>query len=645
MNPNLDFSFLSLVIGINQILTAGLSITAFSLLIYALSFNLRDRVAKSFAVILIAVVIIFTSEALESVSDTDILKDIFLRMQWIGLIILPSAYFHFSDALLVSVGRPSRGRRKLMVRAFYFVSALFLVALISGLLVGELNKLGKPTMHLQRTALTNVFSFFYVSLIALTEYNFVRSYLRAVTSSGKRRLFYLLSGASFMAIGSFPFTLYGSSFAANYELLFWSFAAINNIMVGSLLVMMAYVVAFFGVSWPDRIVKARLLKWLMRGPVAASIGLTAFILVRRAGEAFGLEYTSLAPASMAATFMLAEHMITLLSPYIESFLFYGQDKAEIKLFENFEERFLTQEDLTQFLETELAAMQDLLGTKNAFLAIVGQEKIKTVLHNGEPFFEQDRLAELLQQNIESGKPLIPVGEDLLIPIWNEITGWEESKFELLGLFGIHNAGNAILDEQQLTGIQFLADRAAVAIMDRNKQLGMIASLQKMAPEVSTIQKIRASGRIEPTNGYLASIGESEDIIEVVRDALTHYWGGPKLTNSPLARLRVTQRLANREFEGNVQNAMRALLKQAVNQIRPSGDRKFTTEWILFNILEMKFFEGKKVRDVALRLAMSEADLYRKQRVAVEAVTEAILKMENELPDENEPGAENSNSML
>ncbi len=37
-------------------------------------------------------------------------------------------------------------------------------------------------------------------------------------------------------------------------------------------------------------------------------------------------------------------------------------------------------------------------------------------------------------------------------------------------------------------------------------------------------------------------------------------------------------------------------------------------WILYNILEMKFLEGKKVREVAMRLAMSEADLYRKQRV-------------------------------
>jgi len=42
---------------------------------------------------------------------------------------------------------------------------------------------------------------------------------------------------------------------------------------------------------------------------------------------------------------------------------------------------------------------------------------------------------------------------------------------------------------------------------------------------------------------------------------------------------------------------------------------------------MKFIEGRKVREVAGRLAMSEADLYRKQRVAVEAVAHANLEME------------------
>lgn len=635
MIPDLDMSLLVAIIGVNQIFTAGVSITAFSLLIYALSFNLRDRVAKSFAVVLVSVVIIYTSEALEGVSDVETLKEIFLRLQWIGLIILPSAYFHLSDALLVNSGRPSRGRRRFLVRAFYVISILFLTALISGYLVGELNVTGRPTMHLERVPLTNVFSIFYVTLVGLSEYNFVRSYFEAVTSSGRRRLFYLLSGASFMAIGSFPFTLYGAGIAAEFEVLFWLFALINNAMVGTLLVMMAYVVAFFGVSWPDRIVKTRLMKWLLRGPVTASIGITVFIVVRRTGEAFGWAYTSLAPASMAASVMLVEHLITLLAPYLERELFYGAERSDLKLFENFEERFLTHEDLTQFLETELAAVQDLVGTKNAFLSAVENGKIVPMLYNGHPFFEEERLSEALQQPIEGGTLMIQVSEDLLVPFWNEITGWEETHYELLGIFGLHRVDAEALDEQQLDGMRALAERAAMALLDRNKQLNMINAIRKMAPEVSAIQKIRASGRIAPSKPSQLVTDEDQDIIEIVRDALTHYWGGPKLSNSPLARLSVIQRLANQEYEGNIQNALRAVLKKAVNMIKPSGDRKFTTEWILYNILEMKFFEGKKVRDVALRLSMSEADLYRKQRVAVEAVTEAILKLENEAQNEEQ----------
>jgi hypothetical protein len=92
------------------------------------------------------------------------------------------------------------------------------------------------------------------------------------------------------------------------------------------------------------------------------------------------------------------------------------------------------------------------------------------------------------------------------------------------------------------------------------------------------------------------------------------------------RLQIVREMAE-ENDGNAANALRALLRKAVDQVKPGGDRRFTTEWILYNILEMKFIEGRKVRDVAARLAMSEADLYRKQRVAVEAVAKAILDME------------------
>jgi hypothetical protein len=50
---------------------------------------------------------------------------IWLRFQWLGIIFMPAAYVHFSDALLATTGRP-RGRRRRMVRLVY----LFSVALV-----------------------------------------------------------------------------------------------------------------------------------------------------------------------------------------------------------------------------------------------------------------------------------------------------------------------------------------------------------------------------------------------------------------------------------------------------------------------------------------------------------------------------------
>jgi hypothetical protein len=75
---------------VNQILTAGIAITAFSLFLYALSFNLRDRVARSFAVILLSVVVVFTTEALQNDTLPNWGIELLLRLQWIGIVFLPA---------------------------------------------------------------------------------------------------------------------------------------------------------------------------------------------------------------------------------------------------------------------------------------------------------------------------------------------------------------------------------------------------------------------------------------------------------------------------------------------------------------------------------------------------------------------------
>src|SRR5512136_194269 len=113
------------IITLNQILTAGIAILAFSLFLYALSFNLRDRVARSFAIILLCVVAVFTTEALQNKSVPNWGIELLLHLQWVGIIFLPASYLHLSDALLVTAGRPSRGRRRLAVRLVYVVSVVF----------------------------------------------------------------------------------------------------------------------------------------------------------------------------------------------------------------------------------------------------------------------------------------------------------------------------------------------------------------------------------------------------------------------------------------------------------------------------------------------------------------------------------------
>jgi hypothetical protein len=148
--------------------------------------------------------------------------------------------------------------------------------------------------------------------------------------------------------------------------------------------------------------------------------------------------------------------------------------------------------------------------------------------------------------------------------------------------------------------------------------------------------MRAAARYIGSEAFtepLEILTSDADIVQLVRAALTHYWGGPRLTESPLLQLRVVRQTID-EHGGNPVNALRAILRKGIERVKPEGERRFTADWMLYNILEMKFLEGRKVRDVAMRLAMSEADLYRKQRVAIEAVARAITDMERGVTYEN-----------
>lgn len=621
---------------ISQILSAGVAITAFSLFLFALAYNLRERVVRAFILILFCVTIVFTGESIAGVSEQPIIIQAMLRLKWVGIVLLPATYLHFSDSLLTLTGRPSRGRRKWTVRLVYIFSVFLIFLIPTNILVGPYVETSLPAPYLQRTAVTTLFAIYYIGVMLVSGSILYRAFQRTVTKTGHRRMVYLLTGATVAAIAIYPYLLYGSGLFNKIPTLFWIFVSVSNLGVTAFLVIMAYVVAFFGVTWPDRVVKSRLFKWFLRGPFTASAALAITTIVRRLGLVWEQEYNAFVPISMVGMVILMEYVITLLAPYWERFLFYGRDRKDITVIQSLGDHLLTRSDLSQFLEIVTATICDLLQVKGAFIAMMDGHGLEMLTTAGDDsaFKEIETSDEVLRISIENGtdgkEEMLFWNGHLLMPI---IYDEPQNGEMVLGLCGFPWEEAKEMEEEHVQSLNLLTYRVGIALRDWRLQQQVINAVENLHPQVALIQQLRAASSYNKTSVLMdeAHLPE-EDFVDWVKDALSHYWGGPKLSESPLLGLRIVQK-AVESYEGSPTNALRGILKSAIDQIKPQGERRFTAEWILYNILELKFVEGRKVRDVANRLAMSEADLYRKQRVALEAVSREIINMELAVRDE------------
>ena len=618
---------------LNRVFEASVAITALSLFLRALTFNLRDRVSRSFAVILACVMIGSAGEAVSDSLPLTANLDFWLGFQWVGTIFLPAAFLHFSDALLETTGRPSRGRRRWAVRLSYGLSAIFLVLLFAGGLLGPPVLVREPVPHFTPTALSWVFSAYYLLFILMAMYTIWRAWQRTVLSSSHRRLAYLFLGSVSLALGAYPFLLIGSGMAASFPELFFFSAALGNGLVFWALVAMAYATAFFGVPWPDRVVKSRLFRWLMRGPVTVFVVLSLIPLASRLSPWLDTQATILLPIIIALTALVTAHAFTLIIPTLERWLLFGGEAADVEFVQNLQDRVLTDADLRQFLEALLAAVCDRMQSHSAFVAALEGEHMGTVVEVGSARLSGSQHApNQLRQAAEerSDEPeVFSWGKFWVLPLHSPIDK------KLIGLLGVIRRGKKNMTEDQHMALAELGERATLALDNRRQQSEALLSLQSLGPGVDLIQRLRAASRFDQRGvmGDATSLPEYSDLVKWVKDALTQYWGGPKLTESPLRGLQVVQKAVT-ENEGNPAQAMRSILRTAIDQTKPDGEPKLNGEWMLYNLLELKFLQGRKVREVANRLAMSEADLYRKQRVALESVARSLLDMESQAIKQN-----------
>lgn len=607
---------------LNRVFEAGIAITALSLFLRALTFNLRDRVSRAFAVILACIMASSAGEAIGGSAAANL--EFWLRFQWVGTIVLPAAYLHFSDALLETTGRPSRGRRRLAVRLAYAISLLFLVLLLNGSLLGAPVLTQDPVPHLTLTSLSWLFTAYYALVVILALFTVLRALRRTVLSASRRRMAYLLIGSMALAFSSFPFLPFSSGAAASFQALFFLSAALGNFLSFLAMVAMAYATAFFGVPWPDRVVKSRLFRWLLRGPVSVFIVLALIPLVTPISAIFNTQQSIMLPILIALSALVTAHVLTLVTPTLERWVLFGGEAADVEFVQNLQEKFLTDTDLRQFLEALLAAVCDRLQIKSAFVAALDNGRLGTIVAAGAAKLLERKPppADLESVANSNGRPdIFSWGKFWILPL-------HAQDGALIGLMGVQHSKNAQLGDEQRTAITGLGVRAALALDNRRQQAQALGSLQTLGPRVDLIQRLRAASRFSQQEvlSDAASLPEYANVVKWVRDALTHYWGGPKLTESPLRGFSVVQN-ALAENEGNPAQAMRSILRTAIEHNKPNGEPKLSGEWMLYNLLELKFLQGRKVREVAMRLAMSEADLYRKQRVAIESVARSLLEME------------------
>ena len=623
---------------VNQLLTSAIVITGLALFLYILSYNRHSDVARAFAALLGCVIIVYVVDLVVFPFESFELIAPWLRLQWVGIAFAPPTYLHFST-LLLRTTNARHNRYDLIIRFSYVLGGVvLLLAIFTNLVVHDPKAVSYP-YHLAAGPGFGIFAICYFVTVVWGTVNINWARHRCLTSTSRRRMTY--AAISFVApsIGIFPYLLITGWPGFLPQIILWLLLIVGNVAVALMLIVLAYSVAYFGVLAPDRVVKRRMILFLLRGPVVAWLILGVLAVGGRIEQTLGVPGEVVTPFAAVVVILLMQFLITAVTPFIDR-LIYRQDRQEVSWLRTLDERLLTSTDMRQFLENVLTAMCDLLRTPSAFVAMVSAKGPHLEVACGP--LEPDGVCwtaeewQALTRPPENGHP----SEERVLCQEEDFFVWDgywllplrtKSGEVVTGILGLAARADHIdLNDEERDGLDMLVQQAEVALEDWHLQHNVFAVLKLLIPEIDTIQRQRGAVRYlgsPALQGFEGAVVERPEFSRLVKDALSHYWGGPKLSDSPLLQLRVVER-ALPEHDGNAIKALRAVLAQSIERLRPDGERKMTaTEWILYNILELKFIQGKKVRDVAMRLSMSESDLYRKQRIAIEKVAQNIAEME------------------
>lgn len=611
----------------NFLLAAALVINAFALLLWLLPQSWRNSVSRSFGALLAFVGIVYIGQVFLLRTSTLDAAEVWLRFKWVGIAFVPAAYLHFSNAVLRSTFYESRARRVATVGAYVLGTIFLALVLFSDLVVGEPFNYPYAT-QLRAGPLFPLFAIYFFATTAWGIYNIELARRRTLTPTTRRRLRRL--GFAFLApaLGVFPYLVFSGFPALMPPLILVFLTFFGTIGLILMLIVMAYTVAFEGALAPDRIIKQKFIHFMLRGPILAIGVVTALTILPIIEPWLPVSPDTLLAATIIVGIITFEMLISRGKPYIDR-LFFWQDRREVRQIQELDARLLTTTDLRQLLENILAAMCDLLRVQSGFILAADADgwKPEALVGAREPvqkFMAGQTTPPTFSNGETNGHHFYVVGDYWLYPL--KLNGGDT-----VGVIGVAaRTPEPELTEHETALVDALASQAELAIQDRMLQKNVFEALEQIGTEVAMLQRVQSKPRV--VGGTAQEKVEEElvaspDFSRAVKDALDHYWGGPKLAHSPLLHLSIVQQALD-AYDRNPTRALRAVLAEAIEDLRPEGTRSLTApEWVLYNILELKVMQGMKIRDIAQKLAISESDLYRKQRVAIQEVAKVVQQME------------------
>jgi len=621
----------------NVIFASANLIIGFSLLLYILAHNFRSAVARAFCALTAFLTVVYLVDVIASEVNTTAAADLWLRAQWLGIAFVPAAFLHFSDSLLRTTGAVSRLRRWLVWASYVLGAAILAAAALTDLIVDGISRKG-PIYHLTAGPYFWFFALYYVGISLVGWLNINQARARCLTSTSRRHMSYLMLATIAPGLGVFPFLLVpvtAQYFSVNLISLL---ALVSNMGVALMTIVIGYTVAYQGVLLPDRVVKHSLLHFLLRGPLVGICVIVLMLVIPPEEKILGLERDTVMIVVAAGSIVALELLMNLAKSGIDR-LVYRRDRREIEWIQTLDQRLLTTTDLGQLLENTLIALCDLLRLSSGFIVTIQGTSLALRVFCGEResavrFLEGASLGDLLKALNKSRQDPLITNDDFVLADGHWLLPLRSlSDKDTLGVLGVA-AGQSPphFEEQDLDDLYGLVRRAETALEDMRLQQQVFAVLHRLGSELDQIQEWRSisphAGEME--SGYAAGGSLQWDgFVRSVKEALGQFWGGPKLSGSPLLNMTVVRNLLAQQ--GNVPaKAVRAALQEAITRLRPNGERNMmSNEWIMYNILDLKFVQGQRIRDIAQRLAISESDYYRKQRIAIEQVAQTLVQMEQD----------------